>query len=101
MTEDSAMAALANFKQALRDLERDAAELCRMRDEDAKGAKEWEERAMLAVKNGRDAIAREALVQFQQRADAVARIEAELLVCESMLAEYQRSLAELERLHTE
>ena len=58
--------------------------------------KQWRERAELAVNKGRDDLAREALVEkrgYDDRADALKR---ELEECESLVAQYQDDIRQLE-----
>ncbi|UCC27000.1 MAG: PspA/IM30 family protein [Gemmatimonadales bacterium] len=44
-------------------------------DDEVKQAKEWEQRAMLAVKEGRDDLAKQALVRHQEHAERAAAID--------------------------
>ena len=58
--------------------------------------KQWRERAELAVNKGRDDLAREALVEkrgYNDRSDALKR---ELEECESLVAQYQDDIRQLE-----
>src|SRR5688572_10033053 len=84
------------LRQALADLEVNADEFRRSRDEHALKAKEWESKQMRATAAKQDDLAELALVRKGQFEESVERIAADLLALESTIAEYRQTIAALE-----
>ena len=59
-------------------------------------ADRWEERASLAVDKGRDDLAREAIYEKRRHRERVEGLENELAQCESLIAQYQDDIVQLE-----
>ncbi len=60
-----------------------------------KASEDWERRAMLAVKEGRDDLARQALVRFGQHHQAAEHIEAELGECVALERQYRDAILQV------
>lgn len=56
----------------------------------------WEEKAALAVKKGRDDLAREALVEKRRYGDAAVALEHEFTEHNALVAQYQKDIRQLE-----
>ena len=66
---------LANAKREVAAAIADERKLKSQRDEEIKQTRDWEQRAMLAVREGRDDLAKQALVRQQEHADRSAMID--------------------------
>ncbi|MCF8061241.1 MAG: phage shock protein PspA [Deltaproteobacteria bacterium] len=63
--------------------------------------RQWEERATLAVRKGRDDLAREALTERRRHADRAASLEQDFEQCGALTEQYQEDIGQLEqRLNT-
>lgn len=63
--------------------------------------RQWEERAALAVRKGRDDLAREALTERRRHADRAASLEQDHQQCRDLTEQYQEDIGQLEqRLNT-
>ena len=60
------------------------------------GEARWAERAQLAVDKGRDDLARDALLEKRRFTDRMQALEQELTQCESLVAQYQADIIQLE-----
>jgi phage shock protein A len=87
---------LAALRQALSDLESDAAEFRRARDEHAQTAVEWESKQTRATAAKQDDLAEIALVRKGQFQESAERISSELLGLEMTIGEYRQTIAALE-----
>ena len=63
-------AALAQLERQLAALEREVADLRTQADGELRIAREWEARAMITVRDGRDDLARDAVRRQQEHANA-------------------------------
>jgi phage shock protein A len=68
----------------------------RQLDEARSRATHWEERAALAVKKGRDDLAREALMEKRRYTEKLSRLEDELSEHNGLIAQYQDDIRQLE-----
>lgn len=68
----------------------------RQMDEVGDRAAYWADKAPLAVKKGRDDLAREALVQKRKYSERVTSLDAELKEHETLIDEYQEDIRQLE-----
>ena len=68
----------------------------RQREETETKAKQWEDRAALAVKKGRDDLAREALLEKRQYFERVDRLAKELEEHNALVEQYQEDIRQLE-----
>lgn len=59
-------------------------------------AKEWAEKAQLAVDKGREDLAREALLEKRRYTDRAASLEKELEQCDALVEQYQQDIVQLE-----
>ncbi|MFL5384899.1 MAG: PspA/IM30 family protein [Longimicrobiaceae bacterium] len=65
---------LARARQEVAVAIADAAKLKKQADDEQKQAQDWEQRAMLAVRQGRDDLARQALIRHQEHAQRAAEL---------------------------
>jgi len=65
---------LAKARQEVAVAIADAAKLKKQADDEQKQAQDWEQRAMLAVRQGRDDLARQALIRHQEHAQRAAEL---------------------------
>ena len=79
---------LAKARQEVAVAIADAAKLKKQADDEAKQAQDWEQRAMLAVRQGRDDLARQALIRHQEHAQRA----------QELFATWQRHQEDTERL---
>jgi phage shock protein A len=87
---------LVEIKASCAGVMADGKKIERQLEEAQSREKQWRERAELAVNKGRDDLAREALVEkrgYNDRSDALKR---ELEECESLVAQYQDDIRQLE-----
>ncbi len=87
---------LVEIKASCAGVMADGKKIERQLEEAQSWEKQWRERAELAVNKGRDDLAREALVEkrrYNDRSDALKR---ELEECESLVAQYQDDIRQLE-----
>jgi phage shock protein A len=59
-------------------------------------AEEWERKARLAMEKGREALAREALLEKRHYAERVEAIAAQKRECEALIEQYQKDMQQLE-----
>jgi phage shock protein A len=88
---------LDQVRQALTDLERDAAQLQSALTEATREMAEWERRAVMAVRENKDEIARDALMHLQRHTDKGKELQGELDSLQPYIAGYRETLAELEK----
>jgi len=79
---------LAKARQEVAVAIADAAKLKKQADDEAKQAQDWEQRAMLAVRQGRDDLARQALIRHQEHTQRA----------QELFATWQRHQEDTERL---
>ena len=79
---------LAKARQEVAVAIADAAKLKKQADDEGKQAQDWEQRAMLAVRQGRDDLARQALIRHQEHAQRA----------QELFATWQRHQEDTERL---
>lgn len=79
---------LAQLEGELSALRREAGEARRAIEEERRQAHVWEARAMLAVDEGRDDLARHALERHQQHRDAIVALQEELSVIDAIIEDY-------------
>jgi len=79
---------LARARQEVAVAIADAAKLKKQADDEAKQAQDWEQRAMLAVRQGRDDLARQALIRHQEHTQRA----------QELFATWQRHQEDTERL---
>jgi phage shock protein A len=87
---------LVEIKASCAGVMADGKKIERQLEEAQSREKQWRERAELAVNKGRDDLAREALLEkrgYNDRSDALKR---ELEECESLVAQYQDDIRQLE-----
>ena len=80
---------LAQLEADLSALRQESGEARRAIEEERRQAHKWELRAMLAVKEGRDDLARHALERHQQHCDAVEALHEELRVIDAIIKDYR------------
>jgi phage shock protein A len=59
-------------------------------------AKQWEEKAQLAVNKGREDLAREALLEKRRYRERASALEKELAQCDGLIEQYQADMTQLE-----
>lgn len=84
---------LAQLEGELFTLRRDAEEATRSIVEESRQADAWEARAMLAVEEGRDDLARYALERYEKHRDSIEALLEELRVVDAIMEEYGAALA--------
>jgi len=87
-TQTKARASMAGRKAEQTSLEREKAEF-------GKSVVRWEERAKLAITNGREDLAREALVEKKYASEQVKRVEEQLTTLTSILASQASQLTQI------
>lgn len=68
----------------------------REREEALTRAKQWEEKAQLAVNKGREDLAREALMEKRRYRERAGTLEKELSQCDALVEQYQTDMTQLE-----
>jgi len=68
----------------------------RAREEVLANAKQWEQRAQLAVSRGREDLAREALLEKRNYTERAEKLEKELSQCDALVEQYQADIVQLE-----
>lgn len=82
-----AASGVAELERAARDLEADLADVLKEVVLEARRAGELETRAMEAIRNGDDSLAREALQAHQVSVDTLQKLDADATVLRAMIAE--------------
>ncbi|HKW45828.1 MAG TPA: hypothetical protein VJN70_00225 [Gemmatimonadaceae bacterium] len=88
----SPMEVLAELESELANLERRCADQRGASDVEAEAAREWERRAMFAVQDGRDDVARDALNQLRNHMDAATRLATEASELEVLRDSYRNAV---------
>ena len=83
---------LAELERELADLERRCAEQRQAAGNESEQAADWERRAMSAVQNGRDDLAREALNHHHNHLDAATQLAAEVTELEAVRDSYRNAV---------
>lgn len=89
-------AVLADLGGQLRELEQQAAELRREADAETRSAADWERRAIGAIHEARDDLARTAFERHQQHREAAAALNQEMAALEAMRDAYQNAAAAIQ-----
>jgi phage shock protein A len=84
---------LATLERELSDLERQCAEHRQTADAETREATEWERRAMAAIREGRDVVARQALTRLTEYVTAAAAASDEAAALEGVCEAYRNALA--------
>jgi len=84
---------LADLQRELEGLEQHVAELRYEVDTESQSAKNWEQRAMIALRDSREDLAKQALHQQQQHANAAAVQESEAIELEAVRDAYRNAVA--------
>ncbi|WP_437743633.1 hypothetical protein WMF39_00695 [Sorangium sp. So ce1504] len=93
--EDEGARRFEEAQRRLESLERYGAELARAAAQEAANAREWERRAMLAVRAGDDVIAREALCRQREALECASALERQAATISAAMAEYTSALADI------
>ncbi|WP_437914422.1 hypothetical protein WME73_00700 [Sorangium sp. So ce302] len=91
--EDEGARRFEEAQRRLESLERYGAELARAAAQEAANAREWELRAMLAVRAGDDVLAREALCRQREALEGASAHERQAAAISAAMAEYTSALA--------
>jgi hypothetical protein len=85
-------AALAELEHQLGAMDRELAELREQADGEARLAGEWQGRAMIAVRDGRDDMARSAVRRQQEHRDAADALDAEVEATTELADAYRKAI---------
>ena len=91
-TPRSARELLPELERELADLEAKCAELRQEAEDEARQASDWEQRAMMALQDAREDLARQALARLQDHAAAASVQEAEVQALESVRDSYRNAV---------
>jgi len=91
-TPRSARELLPELERELADLEAKCAQLRQEAEDEARQASDWEQRAMMALQQGREDLARQALARQQDHAAAASVQEAEVQALEAVRDSYRNAV---------
>ena len=91
-TPRSARELLPELERELADLEAKCAELLQGAEDEARQASDWEQRAMMALQDGREDLARQALARQADHAAAASVQEAEVQALEAVRDSYRNAV---------